>query len=281
MERRWTTVLLVFFFFIGLSVLLYPTVSDFINQKHQSIAIESYNELLSQMKKEEEAAYLAEAEDYNRRLYELPEGGFIYPERVSGYRETLDVMGVGSMGYLTIDKIRVELPIYHGISSEVLNVAVGHMEGTSLPVGGENTHCVLSAHRGLPTAKLFTDLDQLEEGDIFTITVLNRVITYQVDQIRIVRPDDASQIQIIDGGDYCTLLTCTPYAINTHRLLVRGKRIENIKDKSAIYITADAYRIDTLIAAPAVAAPMLFILLIKLMLPTKKKKKIDIFKFVH
>lgn len=281
MERRWTTVLLVFFFFIGLSVLLYPTVSDFINQKHQSIAIESYNELLSQMKKEEEAAYLAEAEDYNRRLYELPEGGFIYPERVSGYRETLDVMGVGSMGYLTIDKIRVELPIYHGISSEVLNVAVGHMEGTSLPVGGENTHCVLSAHRGLPTAKLFTDLDQLEEGDIFTITVLNRVVTYQVDQIRIVRPDDASQIQIIDGGDYCTLLTCTPYAINTHRLLVRGKRIENIKDKSAIYITADAYRIDTLIAAPAVAAPMLFILLIKLMLPTKKKKKIDILKFVH
>ncbi len=278
MERRWTTVLLVFFFFIGLSVLLYPTVSDFINQKHQSRAIASYNEQLLQMKKEEEEAYLAEAEDYNRRLHELPEGGFLYPDRVSGYRDTLDFMGMGIMGYLTIDKIRVELPIYHGISSDVLNVAVGHMEGTSLPVGGESTHCVLSAHRGLPTAKLFTDLDQLEEGDIFTITVLNRVVTYQVDQIRIVLPDDSGQIQIIEGGDYCTLLTCTPYAINTHRLLVRGKRIENIKDKSAIYITADAYKIDTLIAAPAVAAPMLFALLIKLMLPAKKKKKFDISK---
>lgn len=275
MKRRWPTIILVLSFFIGLLVLLYPTVSDYINEKNQSKAVEDYNKTLIEMDKELQQQLLEAAKQYNKRLFET-ENVFYYPDAVEGYDEILDAAGHGVMGYLSIDKIRVELPIYHGTSSSVLNVAVGHLKGTSLPVGGENTHCVLSAHRGLPSAKLFTDLDMLEIGDVFTITVLDEVITYQVDQIRIIRPTEAGDLQLIPGGDYCTLLTCTPYGINTHRLLVRGKRIENLKEKPIIYITADAFQIESIIAAPAVAAPMLLVLLVKLMLPKRKKKKITV-----
>lgn len=271
-NRRWTTVVLVFFFFAGVSVMLYPGISNYINEKHSSRVLEGYNDIADGMSEQEQADYLAAAEDYNRRLYEMPLA-FYDPERVEGYETTLNVMGNGVIGYLNIERIRVELPIYHGVSDEVLSVAVGHLKGTSLPVGGENTHSVISAHRGLPGATLFTNLDQLEKGDIFTITVLNRVVTYEVDQIRIVEPDEPAELQIIPGGDYCTLLTCTPYGINTQRLLVRGKRIENIREKPVYYITADAYQIEPVLAAPAVAAPMLLVLLIRLMLPKKKQKK--------
>ena len=167
------------------------------------------------------------------------------------------------MGYVSIAKLGVELPLYHGVSSEVLNIACGHLEGTSFPVGGESTHSVLSAHRGLPHAKLFTELDKMELGDTFLITILDRPLTYQVDQIKIVRPNEIGDIQIIPGEDHCTLLTCTPYGVNSHRLLVRGTRIENAAP--VLYVTSNAYRIDSLVATPVVAAPILLILLIVLM----------------
>ena len=173
------------------------------------------------------------------------------------------------MGYVVIQKLGVELPVYHGISAEVLNIACGHLEGTSLPVGGENTHSVLSAHRGLPHARLFTDLDKMELGDTFQITILDRTFTYQVDQIKVVLPNEINDVQIIAGEDHCTLLTCTPYGINSHRLLVRGTRIENAVP--ALYVTSDAYRIDSLVATPMVAAPILFVLLIVLMIKYRDK----------
>ena len=189
--------------------------------------------------------------------------------KLTNYEETLDISGGGIMGFITIPKIGVELPIYHTIRTEVLNIACGHLEGTSLPVGGESTHCVLSAHRGLPHAKLFTDLDKMEIGDTFRITVLDQTLTYQVDQIKVVRPNEINDIQIVEGEDYCTLLTCTPYGINSHRLLVRGTRIENAAPK--LYVTSNAYKIDSLVATPVVAAPILLVLLIVLMVKYRDK----------
>jgi sortase A len=177
------------------------------------------------------------------------------------------------IGYLKIDRIGVELPIYHGTSDDVLNRGVGHLEGSSLPVGGENTHSVMSAHRGLPSSKLFTDLDRVEKGDIFQIVVLDQVLTYQVDFIKVIEPTDISDLQIIEGGDYCTLFTCTPYGINTHRLLVRGVRIETIKEKPIIYVSNEAFRIEPLLVTPAVAAPMLLVLLIHLLVKYREPPK--------
>ena len=173
------------------------------------------------------------------------------------------------MGYITIEKLGVELPLYHGTSDSVLNIACGHMEGTSLPIGGESTHSVLSAHRGLPHAKLFTDLDKMEVGDVFTITILDRIMTYQVDQIKVVNPNEIDEVHIIDGEDHCTLLTCTPYGINSHRLLVRGTRIENAAP--ILYVTSNAFKIDSLVATPVVAAPILLVLLIVLMVKYRDK----------
>lgn len=272
MNRRLPTAIIIAIFLVGLSVLLYPAISDFINQKNQSKAIDGYTEIVAAMNEEEKAAYFTAAEEYNKKIFETPHV-FFSPDSVEGYDDLLNASGNGIMGYVTIDKIRVELPIYHGTSDGVLNIAAGHLKGTSLPIGGADTHCVISAHRGLPGAKLFTDIDRLEIGDVFTITILDVVITYEVDQIRTVEPDDASELQILNDKDYFTLLTCTPYGINTHRLLVRGHRIENIKHKTTIYVTSDAYQIDTLISAPAVAVPMLLILLIKLLIPQKRRSK--------
>lgn len=275
MNRRLPTAIIVAIFLVGLSVLLYPAISDFINQKNQSKAIEGYTEVVGTMTDEEKAAYFAAAEEYNKKIFETPRV-FFFPDSVEGYDDVLNASDNGIMGYVSIDKIRVELPIYHGTSDGVLSIAAGHLKGTSLPVGGPDTHCVISAHRGLPSAKLFTDLDRLERGDVFTITILDVVITYEVDQIRTVEPNDVSELQIINDKDYFTLLTCTPYGINTHRLLVRGHRIENIKQKTTIYVTSDAYQIDTLISAPAVAVPMLLILLIRLLIPQKRRSKKEI-----
>ena len=248
--------------FIGVCGLLYPSVSQYWNSKTQTRAVENYQEILNSLKQEDYDVFFQEADRYNVELSELKNPLLNY-RQLEGYNEILNINGNGIMGYVSIPKLGVEIPIYHGISAEVLNVACGHLEGTSLPVGGENTHCVLSAHRGLPHAKLFTDLDKLEVGDTFTLTVLNRTLTYQVDQIKVVRPDDADDIQLVAGKDLCTLLTCTPYGINSHRLLVRGTRIENAAP--VLYVTSNAYRIDSLVATLVVAAPILLILLIVLM----------------
>ena len=262
MKRDKVGILLVLMLFIGVCGLLYPAVSQYWNTKTQTRAVENYQEILNSLKQEDYDAFFREANAYNVALAELSSPLLDY-DQLEGYNEILNVPGNGVMGYVIIQKLGVELPVYHGISSEVLNIACGHLEGTSLPVGGENTHCVLSAHRGLPHAKLFTELDKMELGDTFQLTVLDRTLTYQVDQITVVRPNEIDDVQIVAGKDLCTLLTCTPYGVNSHRLLVRGSRIENAPPM--LYVTSDAYRIDSLVATPMVAAPILLILLIVLM----------------
>ena len=261
-------ILLVLMLFVGVCGLLYPSVSQYWNTKTQSRAVTNYQEILASIKTEDYTAYFDAANKYNQDLSELSFPLLDYGA-LQNYEQTLNIAGNGVMGFVTINKIGVELPVYHGIAAEILNIACGHLEGTSLPVGGESTHCVLSAHRGLPHAKLFTELDKMELGDTFTITVLDRTVTYQVDQIKVVRPDEINDIQIVPGEDLCTLLTCTPYGINSHRLLVRGTRIENAAP--VLHVTSNAYRIDSLVATPIVAAPILLILLIVLMVKYRDK----------
>ena len=268
MKNNRIGILLVLMLFVGVCGLLYPSVSQYWNSKTQTRAVENYQEILNSLKPEDYEVYFQEANEYNAALNELKSPLIDYRE-LSGYNAILNINGNGIMGYISIPKLGVELPLYHGISAEVLNIACGHLEGTSLPIGGESTHCVLSAHRGLPHAKLFTELDKMELGDTFTVTVLDRTVTYQVDQIKVVRPDEINDIQIVPGEDLCTLLTCTPYGINSHRLLVRGTRIENAAP--VLHVTSNAYRIDSLVATPIVAAPILLILLIVLMVKYRDK----------
>ena len=262
MKKSKIGLLLVLMLFVGVCGLLYPSVSQYWNAKTQTRAVENYQEILNALKPEDYETYFLEADVYNAELRALKYPLFDF-RKLSGYHDILNINGNGIMGYISIPKLGVEIPLYHGVSAEVLNVACGHLEGTSLPVGGESTHCVLSAHRGLPHAKLFTDLDKMELGDTFQITVLDRMLTYQVDQIKVIRPEEIDDVQIVEGEDLCTLLTCTPYGINSHRLLVRGTRIENAAPK--LYVTSNAYKIDSLVATPVVAAPILLILLIILM----------------
>ena len=270
MRSKKSTIILLVSFFIGLSVLLYPSISSYWNSKTQSEAIVDYESMLSQYKPEDYTAIFAEADAYNKQLAQLNEP-LVEHNRLPDYNSILNVGGTGMMGYITVPKIGQELPVYHGTSDGVLSVAVGHLQGTSLPVGGESTHCVVSAHRGLPTAVLFTHLDRMEIGDIFYFTILDRTITYEVDQIRIVEPDDASLIQIKDGKDYCTLLTCTPYGINTQRLLVRGHQVDATQTRS-LYIANEAYRVEPLIVMPIVALPIILVLLIYVMFAPVKKE---------
>ena len=265
MRKHKTVIFLTLGFLVGVCILLYPAFSDFWNSRTQSRAITDYESVLENLTPEDYSALWEEAYAYNKALYETTFPLTDY-HKLSGYNEILDVAKNGMMGYLQIDRIGVELPIYHGTSEDTLNKGVGHLEGSSLPVGGENTHSVMSAHRGLPSSKLFTDLDRMEKGDTFRIVILDQVLTYRVDMIKTIEPDDASDLQIIKGGDYCTLFTCTPYGINTHRLLVRGIRIETIKEKPIIYVSNEAFRMEPLMVTPAVAAPMLLAFLIHLLI---------------
>ncbi|MDD7516206.1 class C sortase [Ruminococcus flavefaciens] len=255
--------------FIGVFLLLYPTVSEHINALHRSRAIRNYNEIAESLSDEEHDRIIEAAREYNKKLAEA-ENPIIEPEKVHGYNETLDITGTGIMGYVTIDKIKVELPIYHGVDDNVLQIAAGHLPGSSLPIGGKGTHAVLSGHRGLPSARLFTDLDKLEEGDIFRITVMSDVLTYQIDQIKTVKPYEIEDLKIDPNKDLCTLFTCTPYGINSHRLLVRGVRVET-KEEYKVYVANDVFIVSPLIVAPVIAAPILLVLLILLMIKGRKK----------
>lgn len=270
MQNRKVTIILLAAFFVGLSVLLYPSISSYWNSKTQSKAIIDYEAMLASYKPEDYSATFEAADEYNAKLAQL-DYPFIDHAQAEGYWETLDVSGTGMMGYLSVPKIGQELPVFHGTSEAVLAQAVGHFQGSSLPVGGENTHSVLSAHRGLPTATLFTYLDRMEIGDTFTITILDRSFVYEVDQIRIVEPNDTSLLEIEEGKDYCTLLTCTPYGINTQRLLVRGHQIDATQERN-IYIRNEAYRVDTLIVMPIVALPIIAVLMIYVMFAPVKKE---------
>ena len=279
MKKHKTTFIMVLSFFIGLLVLLYPSISDFYNEKHQSKAIVDYESLLLDYQQEDYTNLFKEAREYNNKLSSLKEP-LITHNTINNYNNILNINNNGMMGYLTIDKIKVELPIYHGTSTDVLSNAVGHLEGTSLPVGGTSTHSVLSAHRGLPTSKLFTDLDKLEVGDTFNITILNEVLTYEIDKITIVKPNEVEELTIYPNEDYVTLLTCTPYGINTHRLLVRGKRVETITDKKT-YITTECFKIDRLIVMPIVAIPIIFTLLLIIIFKPIEKNTDVIDKYIY
>ena len=264
MRKHKTVIFLTLGFLVGICILLYPAFSDYWNSKTQTRAIANYESVLKDLQPEDYTEILDSAHAYNKALYETEQPMIDYSS-LPGYFSSLQVTDNSIIGYLKIDRIGVELPIYHGTSDEVLSKGVGHLQGSSLPVGGTNTHSVMSAHRGLPSSKLFTDLDRMEIGDTFQIIILDQVLTYQVDFIKVIEPTDVSDLQIIEGGDYCTLFTCTPYGINTHRLLVRGVRIETIKEKPIIYVSNEAFRIEPLLVTPAVAAPMLLILLIHLL----------------
>ena len=272
MKKHSGTILLVLIFFVGLAVMLYPTISDYINQRNQTRVVNSYAQQVDGLSDADYTAYFDAADVFNQEIAADPDALY-HADHFSTYSTTLDVTGTGIMGYITIEKIGVELPIYHGTSDSVLQIAAGHLEGTSLPVGGASTHAVISAHRGLPSAKLFTNLDQLEVGDTFTITVLDRVLTYEVDKISIVLPTETDELKIAEGKDYVTLMTCTPYGINTHRLLVRGHRVETPDQYKHIRVTAEALKIEPIIVAPVMALPMLLILLIGMLLSTRKRKK--------
>jgi len=269
-NRKIVKLILVIIFLGGIVILLYPMVSQYWNSLVQSRTITDYDKLLSNIDELDYDSMFNDAENYNSEL-SLLDFPLIQYDKVSNYDNLINVNGNGMMGYISIDKIRVELPIYHGTSASVLNVAVGHLEGSSLPIGGINTHSVLSAHRGLPSSKLFTNLNKLEVGDTFEVVLLNRKLTYQVDKISVVDPNDVEDLKIVDGKDYMTLVTCTPYGINTHRLLVRGVRIEN-SDIKELVVVSDAYQIDKLVVSFVISVPILLILVIYIMVKPVKKK---------
>ena len=267
------TVLLVLVLVIGLSLLIYPSFSNMWNQFHQTHAIEGYAEQVSVLDQDAYDRIWQAAIDYNKSLMGREQFRTLPEEEYAVYEKLLLVGSGQVMGYVEIPEIGVELPIYHGTDEAVLQVAIGHLEWTSLPTGGESTHCVISGHRGLPSARLFTDLDKIAEGDLFMLHILDETLTYQVDQIRIVEPTDVQELLIQDGKDLCTLLTCTPYGINSHRLLVRGHRVANQAQSVDVRVTADAVLVEKLVVAPFVLMPMLLVMLLWLMFGSKKRKK--------
>lgn len=268
-----STAILLLVFLIGLSLLLYPTVSDYWNSLHQSQAITRYADQVAMLDDGRFDQLWDDAYRYNQSLTQKLDRYAMSDRDREVYESILNITGQGIIGSIDIPAIGVSLPIYHGTESSVLQSAIGHMEGSSLPTGGKGTHCVLSGHRGLPSARLFTDLDQMTEGDLFTLQILNKTLTYEVDQIVIAKPNKMEYLEIDPEQDYCTLLTCTPYGVNSHRLLVRGHRVENPEEEKIVHVTADAMQIEPLIVSPLVAVPMLLLLLIALLISQRPRKK--------
>jgi sortase A len=268
-----SNLILILVLVAGLSLMLYPSFSDYWNSSRQTQIITHYAEAVASMDNDAYDEIWESAREYNASLVGRDNGYLLSEEQKARYNNELNFAGDGIMGYVEIPDINVMLPIYHGITEEVLQVAIGHIEWSSIPAGGESTHCVVSGHRGLPSARLFTDLDKLGEGDVFMLNVLNQVLTYQIDQIKIVEPHETEELMIEEGEDYCTLVTCTPYGINSHRMLVRGTRIENLEEVKVKRVIADAVQIEPVIVAPVLAAPMLLVLLISLLFPKNKKNR--------
>lgn len=271
MRKKITTALLLIAFFAGLVLLVYPPFSEWYNSYHQSRVVISYAESVSNIDQERYEQTLQEAREYNARLAER---GIIWEpteQELAVYNEMLNITDDNVMAYIDIPKIGVLLPIYHGTSDKVLQTAIGHLEGSSLPVGGESSNCLLSGHRGMPNARLFTDIVKLNEGDVFMIRTLNEVLTYEVDQINIIEPYDLSLLNIDEGKDWCTLITCTPYGVNTHRYIVRGHRIETV-DETSVIVPADALQLESRFVAVIIAMPILMFLVVVLLLKTGKRK---------
>ena len=276
--KRWIrnnliTVLMVCGMMTGIFLLLYPSVANYWNSFHQSRAIASYSEAVARMDKKDYKAIMDSAREYNKNLAETGMRWTLTDAQRAEYEKQLAVEGSEVIGFVSIPKFHIKCPIYHGTDEAVLQVAVGHLEASSLPVGGKSTHTLISGHRGLPSARLFTDIDKIKEGDTWTITVLNETLTYECDQIRIVLPDDLSDLTIEEGKDLCTLITCTPYGINTHRLLVRGHRVPNANGSADI--TADAIQIEPIYIAPFLAIPVIVLLIILLLISTRKAKRFN------
>ena len=272
-KKNFVNILICLIGLVGAGLLAYPTVADWWNSFHQSRAVASYAQAVAEL---DEATYdrlLSEAEAYNKKLAETGIIWTMSKKQMKEYDTLLSINDTGIMGYIDIPKINIQLPIYHGTEESVLQIAIGHIAGSSLPIGGKSTHCIVSGHRGLPSAKLFTDIDKMSEGDIFTMTVLDRTVTYEVDQVRIVEPTNLSDLQIVEGKDYCTLVTCTPYGINTHRLLVRGHRIANLNGDADV--VADGLQIQPVFVAPFIALPILIILIIWMFVSTQSRKAME------
>lgn len=272
MKKHLTTIILIVILMVGLSLLLYPSFSNFWNTRVSSRAVAAYNAAVADLDEDDYDEIFAAAQSYNATLFASGNVRELTESQLQEYNNLLDVTGTGIMGYIEIPTIGVELPIYHGTDEGVLEIAAGHINWSSLPVGGVSTHSVLSGHRGLPSAKLFTDLDELVEGDTFELHILDQVLTYQVDQILIVLPEDTDALSITEGKDYCTLVTCTPYGINTHRLLVRGHRIETTEENQ-VSVTSDAIQVEPLVVASVSAAPVLLLLLLVAFIAPAKKEK--------
>ena len=275
MKKKWMsrlmTLLIVVVFVAGLSFLLYPTASNLWNQAHQSRAIATYTEQVEKLDDSSNKEMLKAARKYNKELLKKADHWKLSKKDKKKYESLLDVSGTGIMGYIEIPKIDCSLPVYHGTDEGALQIAIGHLEGSSLPVGGKSSHCVLSGHRGLPSARLFTDLDQMEEGDTFILNILGHKLAYEVDQIKVVLPEEMSDLEIQEGKDLCTLVTCTPYGINTHRLLIRGHRVSS-EDLRKMQVLSDAFIVDRLIVTPIVALPIIFILMLYVFFEPPKKK---------
>lgn len=271
LKKNGLTLILLLIMLIGLGLLGYPTFSDYWNSFHQSRAIASYAQSVADMSQEKYDEIIESAENYNRALSKTGIKWSLTEKEKKEYEKQLVVGDTGVMGYIYIPKIDITLPIYHGTDEAVLQMAIGHLEGTSLPVGGRGSHCVLSGHRGLPSAKLFSDLDKMAEGDTFSLTIMNRTLTYEVDQIRVVEPTDLSDLSIEKGKDYCTLVTCTPYGINTHRLLVRGHRTQNPNGDADVI--ADALQIEPVYIAPFLAVPILLLLVMGVVIVSHRRIK--------
>ena len=272
-KRNLITVLMTAGMIVGAGLLLYPSVANYWNSFHQTRAISTYTEAVSNMSAADYKKIINEAREYNERIAESGIKWVMTDAEKDEYKRQLSINGSDVMAYVNVPKFHIKCPIYHGTDEAVLQVAVGHLEGSSLPVGGESTHCLISGHRGLPSARLFTDIAKMREGDTWTISVLNETLTYECDQIRIVEPEDLSDLQLIEGEDLCTLITCTPYGINTHRLLVRGHRVPNAQGTADV--TADGIQIEPIYIAPVLAIPALLLLLIILLVSTRRVKRFD------
>ena len=273
MKKNKSTAILILVFFVGLSLLLYPTISDYWNSFHSSKAIATYAAEVAKLDPISYDQIWEEARTYNKMLAEKKNKYILSEEEYAAYEKLLDITGTGIMAEIEIPSVRVDLPVYHGMDESVLQVAAGHLEWSSFPVGGESTHCVISAHRGLPSAKLFTNLDELAEGDVFLLRTLDELLTYEVDQILIVEPEDISALHIESGKDLCTLVTCTPYGINSHRLLVRGHRVETVDTLSWAKVTSDALQVEPIIVAPLLALVINAVLLVVVGISDNYKKK--------
>lgn len=271
MRRKLVNFIFVIILLIGIGIMLYPTFSDWWNRQHQTRAIAGYVEATKDLSAEKKQEMWNEAQAYNKTLVGKSLNFNLSDEEKKEYEKILDVTGTGIMGYVNIPKINVSLPIYHGTDEATLQIAIGHLPGTSLPVGGESTHCVISGHTGLPSAKLFTDIDQLEVGDHFTLEVLDQTLTYEVDQINVVLPDELEDLEIEEGKDLCTLVTCTPYGINTHRLLVRGHRVTN--DDPDVLVDGEPVKEDKYV--PIAVLIVLFIVFAIIVGPKRKKRKMQ------